>query len=128
MLGYGVIVPKTNGGKVMSILYAIIGIPVFLYALAAAGTFKKKCIEKLLYLVEIKLLKKEEITKLHSKVLSLTIFLFFVEMFIFSAAISQNQKTWSYLDCIYYWFITASTIGFGDYVLSAEGTLHFLYL
>lgn len=116
-LGYGQIVPKTNLGKITCMLYGIISIPVFLYALAAAGEVKRFHIEKLMKLFERKFLKHSEIKRKNQKTIVVTIFLFIVEITI-AAAIEYHINNWNYLDCLYFWFITASSIGFGDFVSS----------
>eukprot|EP00794_Sanderia_malayensis_P009838 gene9837-10848_t len=125
-VGYGVIVPKKDASRIMCIIYAMIGIPIYLYALSAAGTLKKKFIEALIYLCEIKIMKRPEIRKMNTKTMVLTVFLFVVEMLILSG-IASTQEPWTYFESIYYWFITASTIGFGDYVLGFNGNnqMHF---
>ena len=115
------IVPTNDNSKVFSMIYAVVSIPLFLYALAAAGEVKKMTIDKILYLVEIRALKRSQINRKHQKVLLFTVVLFFVEMLLASTVVQQLVSEWSYLDSFYYWFITVSTIGFGDYVLSYEG-------
>eukprot|EP00112_Aurelia_sp_Birch-Aquarium-sp1_P002272 Seg12486.1 transcript_id=Seg12486.1/GoldUCD/mRNA.D3Y31 product="Potassium channel subfamily K member 9" protein_id=Seg12486.1/GoldUCD/D3Y31 len=45
----------------------------------------------------------------------------FILWLLIASAVVYKQEKWSYFEAIYFWFITASTIGFGDYVLAFEG-------
>eukprot|EP00795_Rhopilema_esculentum_P005991 gene5991-11358_t len=119
-IGYGVIVPTCDSTRIMTIFYAIFGIPLFLYAMAAAGELKKELCDRILQLIETKLLKTHSIRYKHAKVLVITLVFLMIELMIASAAVYQEED-WSFFIAMYFWFITASTIGFGDYVLSFNG-------
>lgn len=108
-------VPKTDIGKVVCILYAILTIPLYLFALSAAGEVKRFHIEYLLRLIEGKLLKHSDIKQKKKKVAGISVVLFITEMLIASGT-SSNIEGWTFLDSIYFWAITASTIGFGDII------------
>ena len=108
-------------------LYGIISIPVFLYALAAAGEVKRFHIEKLMSFFERKFLKHNEIKRKNQKTIVITIFLFTVEITM-AAGIEYHVTNWNYLDCLYFWFITASSIGFGDLVISESTNVGVLLL
>ena len=114
-LGYGTKTPKTIAGKIVTILYAILGIPICLMAVAAAGDLIKHIIEKLLVFIELKCLKRDHVEKIHRKVLFAEIFSFVVELLL-RAEVTHKLYGWTYMDAVYSWFITFSTIGFGDLV------------
>ena len=114
------IVPTSDSTRVMTIFYAIFGIPLFLYAMAAAGELKKELCDSILQLIETKLLKTHSIRYKHAKVLVMTLVFLMIELLAASAAVYQEED-WSFFIALYFWFITASTIGFGDYVLSFNG-------
>ena len=118
--GYGVIVPTSDAARLATILYALVGIPIFLYAMAAAGTVKTILGENLFYAVEIKLMKRSEIRHKKWKVICFAITTCILELLV-SAGIVYKEEDWSYFLAFYYWFVSASTIGFGDYVLSFKG-------
>ena len=117
VLGYGDVAPKTNLGKALCILYGVITIPLYLLALSAAGDMKRFHIEKLLMVAERRLMKRTTIHRKKMKIIGTTIFLFIVEMLIATWA-TQAVQGWSIYECFYFWFISTSSIGFGDYVLS----------
>ena len=96
-------------------IYAIITIPLFLIALSAAGQMKRLHIELLLRLVEQRILKRNEVRHKNKKIIGITAMLFVVEVLI-ASSISYSTEEWSFLDCMYFWIISASTIGFGDYI------------
>ena len=64
-----------------------------------------------------------DITNLELKVLSLN-FLFLAIIILTSAAASLHEDSWNIREGIYAWFITFTTVGFGDFVpkkMIAEG-------
>ena len=112
--------PTSDETRLATILYALVGIPIFLYAMAAAGTVKTILGENLFYAVEIKLMKRSEIRHKKWKVICFAIVTCMLEL-LASAGIVYKEEDWSYFVAFYYWFISASTIGFGDFVLSFKG-------
>lgn len=118
--GYGVIVPTSDATRALTIIYAMFGIPIFLYAMAAAGNVKTLLGERTIQAIEVKLLKRSEVHNMKWKVVVFAITTCVLEMLAASALVFRPEN-WSYFIAIYYWFITASTIGFGDYVLSFGG-------
>ena len=120
ILGYGVIVPTANPARIMTIFYALLTIPLFLYLLSGAGDVQKMMMKKILHLIEIKLLKRTEIKRQCDKIIMMNVILFVLWILLASSLVYRHEK-WSYFEAIYFWFITASTIGFGDFVLAFEG-------
>ena len=107
------------GGKVVTIFYGLIGIPLFLYTMAAAGDITNYFINLLLQLIDVKWLKRQTIRNKHIKIMVIQSILMIVA--ILSASLATTDSLgWSYFDSIYAWFITFSTIGFGDFVPSSR--------
>ena len=114
-LGYGVIVPKTVGGKIATIFFALLGIPFCLYTLAAAGNVMNYLINLLLQSIELRCLKRQAIENKNAKVMA-TQFILMIFAILIASGATSNSMGWSYFDSVYGWFITFSTIGFGDFV------------
>ena len=124
LLGYGTETPRTDAGKIMTILYASFGIPICLMTLAAAGDLIKCAIEKSLIYIEVRRLKREHVANMHRKVLIATTLVFLLELLL-GAAATYGLYGWTYVDAVYSWFVTFSTIGFGDLVPHVGQDRHF---
>lgn len=115
-IGYGHIHPLTNTGKTACILYAIIGIPftlIFLSALVQrllAPTFK-------LLSSFIKMLPNMDTFRVRLIHLALmgSIYLL-LAILVPSVLFWLLEPDWSFLDGIYFVFISLTTIGLGDYI------------
>ena len=114
------IVPTTDATRLATIFYALIGIPIFLYAMSAAGTVKTLLGENLFYAIEIKLMKRSEIRNKKWKIICFAVVSCILEL-LAAAGIVYREEDWPFFIALYYWFVSASTIGFGDYVLSFKG-------
>ena len=111
--GYGNQTPKTTGGRIFCVFYALIGIPLCLTYLAFIG----QRIQSISKWLTMKLYRRDKMSK-HVKVVGLlklvTIGTCF--MILFPSALFQYLEEWDYGTSVYYSVITLSTIGFGDYV------------
>lgn len=112
--GYGHSTPKTVGGKIFCMLYALAGIPLNLVMFQSIG-------ERLNIFVTYLLCNIKKCFKFKDKEVSQTnlILICMVMSNIVVAggagAFSYYEK-WNYIDSFYYCVITLTTIGFGDYV------------
>ncbi len=116
-LGYGNIVPSTDGGKLFCIIYALFGIPLVITLLVEIGTiFRLLTLKHLIFIVEkLNLERKCNIKKRMIGTLMMLIAGFF--LFIVAPSILyMHIEGWEYMDAVYYSFVTLSTIGFGDFV------------
>lgn len=113
--GYGHTTPLSDTGKAFSILYALIGVPFTMLVLTA-------CVQRLMYplvLAPVSLLHRSGMeprpaTIVHFVLLVvLVLLLFFVAP---AAVFSAVEMSWSFLDGIYFCFISLCTIGLGDFV------------
>jgi len=133
-VGYGNIVPRTVGGKVFTVFYACIGIPLFIIFAFAIG----RPITRLIRYVEKRcccfvlddpategqreakrsssgntMLRKVWVYMIRVFVLFAIGVVFFV---IIPAIIFDAIEPWSYGESIYYCFVSVLSIGFGDFV------------
>ncbi|XP_071754896.1 potassium channel subfamily K member 6 [Centroberyx gerrardi] len=114
-VGYGHTTPLSDTGKAFSILYAVIGVPFTMLVLTA-------CVQRLMFpLVHAPVglfqrcgLDPRPATALHFTLLLVLVVLgFFVAP---AAVFSMVEASWSFLDAVYFCFISLCTIGLGDYV------------
>ena len=115
--GYGNIAPKTIGGRLFTILFGLFGIPLNLALIAACGTKVKV---KSLDLTE-KLYARYQCAKFRDrdrKILSLfsIIILGLLIFMAIPAVIFMYVEGWTFVDSLYYTFVTLTTIGIGDFV------------
>ena len=69
--------------------------------------------------VEKNSLKKGEVTRLHMKSFIATCVLM-ISLIFLMAGVSIHYDKWSFVEGMYVWFVTFTTIGFGDYIPGAE--------
>ena len=114
-LGYGHITPITVAGKLVCILYAIIGIPIAGYFLRTVGnelnnlfTFGIKYLERRIY--------NREAEKIEMKSTCAAFILTVLWLLIGGVIFAASEPGWDFVDSFYFSFITLTTIGFGDLV------------
>ena len=116
MAGYGNITPRTSTGQIITIVFAIFGIPLTVLTLKSIGEGYNRLVKCLITKLENCFCRRQnEIKNLELKVLLGNIFV--LTTIVFSvAAESQAQDGWSIRQGAYVWFITLTTVGFGDFV------------
>ncbi|XP_071317527.1 potassium channel subfamily K member 4 [Trachinotus anak] len=121
-IGFGNISPKTEGGQLFCIFYALVGIPMFGILLAGVGDHLGTWLRKAVAKIEILFLKwrvSPTIVRVISAVLSILLgCLLFVAVPIL---VFQEVEHWSLLESAYFVVITLTTVGFGDYVAGDSG-------
>uniref|UniRef100_A0A3B4HAU8 Potassium channel subfamily K member 4 n=1 Tax=Pundamilia nyererei TaxID=303518 RepID=A0A3B4HAU8_9CICH len=121
-IGFGNISPKTEGGQLFCIFYALVGIPMFGILLAGVGDHLGTGLRKTVAKIEKLFLKwrvSPTIVRVISAVLSILLgCVLFVALPIF---IFQEVEEWSLLESAYFVVITLTTVGFGDYVAGDSG-------
>ena len=95
-------------------VFALFGIPLNLMVLRHIGDRVNQFISYIHYQVETKLLKKEADT-VTTKTLAWTLLVLVLMLFGGALLYSQTEH-WSFLEGVYFCFITFSTVGFGDMV------------
>ncbi|XP_071771341.1 potassium channel subfamily K member 4 [Centroberyx gerrardi] len=121
-IGFGNISPKTEGGQLFCIFYALVGIPMFGILLAGVGDHLGTGLRKAIAKIETLFLKwrvSPTIVRVISAVLSILLgCLLFVAVPIL---IFQEVEGWTLLESAYFVVITLTTVGFGDYVAGDSG-------
>ncbi|KAK7078823.1 hypothetical protein SK128_013851 [Halocaridina rubra] len=126
-IGYGVLAPTLPAGRIMCMIYAIIGIPLTGMLLAWTSEFFGELLFKLF---KSKLDKEKQNSK---KVIAAVTLIYiaagFVIFIFIPAVIFMTIENWTYLEGVYYCFITLTTIGFGDLAtgFEVEGTYLYIY-
>nr|XP_034967216.1 potassium channel subfamily K member 2 isoform X2 [Zootoca vivipara] len=116
-IGFGNSSPRTKGGKIFCIIYALLGIPLFGFLLAGVGDQLGTIFGKGIARVEDTFVKWN-VSQTKIRIISTIIFILFgcVLFVALPAVIFKHIEDWDTLDAIYFVVITLSTIGFGDYV------------
>ncbi|PZC79223.1 potassium channel subfamily K member 9 [Helicoverpa armigera] len=113
-IGYGHSTPATIGGKLFTMFYAIVGIPLGLIMFQSIGErvnrLSSVIIKSIKRAMNCKQTSASEVDLICvvTTLSSLTI--------AGGAAAFSKFEGWSYFDSVYYCFITLTTIGFGDMV------------
>ncbi|KAH8027571.1 hypothetical protein HPB51_007121 [Rhipicephalus microplus] len=110
--GYGHLAPSTAWGRVFCVLYAVVGVPMTGILLAGIGDhFARGMVRGL------KRARGHRAPRLALAANLCTFLLPWLLVFLLlPAAVFMFTEDWSYLEGLYYCFITLATIGFGDYV------------
>ncbi|XP_067841267.1 potassium channel subfamily K member 5a isoform X2 [Heptranchias perlo] len=125
-IGYGNIAPKTSSGRLFCIFYGLFGAPLCLSWISALGKFFGGRAKKL-----GEALTRKGMSPRTAQITCTAIFIFWgvlvhlvVPPFVF-----RVTEGWSYIEGLYYSFITISTIGFGDFVAGVDpnADYHILY-
>ncbi|XP_061558830.1 potassium channel subfamily K member 4 [Phycodurus eques] len=121
-IGFGNISPKTEGGQLFCIFYALVGIPFFGILLAGVGDHLGTGLRKTVAKIEKLFLKwriSPTVVRVISAILSILLgCLLFVAVPIL---VFQRVEGWTLLESAYFVVITLTTVGFGDYVAGDSG-------
>lgn len=117
-IGYGHLAPKTQGGRLFLIFFALFGIPLNLLTLQSVGEHINYSIHLLIKYFEKAALERDLPSHEHIKCFAINVL--FITLWIPLGGVmyyySEKEFGWTYLDCVYYCFVALSTIGFGDLV------------
>ncbi|XP_069494989.1 potassium channel subfamily K member 16-like [Ambystoma mexicanum] len=113
-IGYGRLAPRTAGGQIFCVIYALFGIPLNLIVLSDIGKRLSRVCQRLGECLAHKGMEKKKVKFLTIMFFLVTGIIAFLCMppFAFS-----DMEGWNYREGFYYAFISLSTIGFGDYVV-----------
>ena len=99
----------------MCIFVSLIGIPVTLLTLKSISELITKLFNVVVTKFEKKALKIVEPKHVQSKSAAILVTLMLVLM-VANSFLTKLLQGWTFIEGVYYWFITFTTIGFGDYV------------
>ena len=116
LLGYGHITPKTPLGQGITIIICIVGIPITVLALKTTGELLASCIRYLVLKTETVLLKRAEPKHVKKKTFLVACTLMAL-LLVLTGVSATYLENWTFIEGLYAWFTTFTTIGFGDYVL-----------
>ena len=115
-VGYGTITPKSAGGRLFTVMYALFGIPLQLATLAAVGRWESRAFDKCLRPCGF----DDEHRSTWSvrkhvarNIINLTIF--FGLFAAIPSFVFEYMENWKFGEGVYYALISLTTIGFGDY-------------
>ncbi|XP_072017461.1 potassium channel, subfamily K, member 16-like [Amphiura filiformis] len=122
-IGYGKLVPKTDVGRNVCLLYALFGIPFTGWLLATIGNFYCEYFHKMSGIIEdfIHNQCRFKHRRLRKGALYVVIFVIsYCLIVLLPSVVLMIMENWPFEIAHYYSFITLSTIGFGDYVASVD--------
>ena len=108
------------------IIYATIGIPLMAMMLTTFGDKLKHAIRLSITTFERKILKRNRHQNIQKKSL-IAVFVLTVVFLCSTSAISASVENWDFSLALYVWFVTFTTIGFGDYVPEGTGNKNPVY-
>lgn len=111
-IGYGRVTAQSDWGKVFTMVFATLGIPIAIFTVGAYAAFLKHCILKMVMGMEYCCCSCWQGKKMNLKVLFILILLFLAEVFSFGVYVGWLEDSWNYLDSVYSWFLTMTTVGF----------------
>ncbi|KAF4517494.1 hypothetical protein B566_EDAN004533 [Ephemera danica] len=131
MIGYGNMLPKTDWGKIATIIYAVFGIPVYILYFMNMGKIFANCFRWIYRTVyecttkktSVKIIELENgATMEHPRVIvPTTACLWVISGYILAGTIMFAEwERWEYLDSTYFCVTSLCKIGMGDFVPGAN--------
>ena len=117
-IGYGSKVLKSTAGKLLMIPYSMFGIAIVLAFFGLTGSILKSFILKCIDSFEKHVLKRDQVNHKECKVLIATTILTSMSNIV-GAYIYSYTTNVDFITSIYFFYVTFSTIGFGDYNMNS---------
>ncbi|XP_056151600.1 potassium channel subfamily K member 5a [Lampris incognitus] len=116
-IGYGNIAPKTSAGRVFCIFYGLFGVPLCLTWISELGKFFGGRAKHL-----GQYLTKKGVSLRKSQFTCTAIFLLWGVLvhLVLPPFVFMSQEGWTYIEGLYFSFVTLTTIGFGDLVAGVD--------
>ncbi|XP_054478294.1 potassium channel subfamily K member 5-like [Anoplopoma fimbria] len=121
-IGYGNVAPKTKGGRVFCILYGLCGIPLCLVWISQLGSFFGDRAKRL---SQVLIRKGVSVKKVQLTCTALFLLWGLLVHLVIPPFVFMSVEGWSYLDGLYFSFITLTTVGFGDYVAGVNPNMEY---
>tara|TARA_Y100000780_G_C13689371_1_gene418871 strand:- start:3112 stop:3684 length:573 start_codon:yes stop_codon:yes gene_type:complete len=129
-IGYGTFAPQTPGGKAATVLLGTVGIVVTGLVLAVLGEAWSLCIGRAAK--GCTRARKDESEQLRTRrdatAHCWAAALLGVAMLLIGAALLHATEGWDYGDALYATWVTASTVGFGDFAPSPRGAMAYIII
>ena len=100
----------------MCILVSLLGIPITVLAFKSIGELIARCVNNIVENFEMKILKREEPKRMRKKSVAFLTLLTLV-LVTANGFIMMDLFQWTFIESVYFWFVTLTTIGFGDYTM-----------
>lgn len=117
-IGYGNSHPLTSWGQLATIFFGLMGIPIMGYILAQLARLDLQ--------VSVLILEKVCCTRVNTVNQHMVVLWCLLCIFLFGGALIYSYlEPWTYLEALYFCFITLSTVGFGDYLPNSSASKAF---
>ncbi|XP_019110658.1 potassium channel subfamily K member 5b isoform X2 [Larimichthys crocea] len=120
--GFGNVAPKTKGGRVFCILYGLCGIPLCLVWISRLGSFFGDRAKRL---SQVMIRKGVSVKKIQFTCTALFLLWGLLVHLVIPPVVFMYMEEWTYLEGLYYSFITLTTVGFGDYVAGVNPNIEY---
>ncbi|XP_070822404.1 potassium channel subfamily K member 5-like [Chaetodon trifascialis] len=121
-IGFGNVAPKTKGGRVFCILYGLCGIPLCLVWISKLGSFFGDRAKRL---SQVLISKGVSVKKVQLICTALFLLWGLLVHLLLPPLVFMSLEGWSYLEGLYFSFITLTTVGFGDYVAGVNPNIEY---
>ncbi|KAM6967502.1 potassium channel subfamily K member 5-like [Aplochiton taeniatus] len=121
-IGYGNVAPKTVGGRIFCILYGLCGIPLCLVWISELGSFFGDRAKRLSMVL---ISKGLAVKKVQFTCTALFLLWGLLVHLVIPPFVFMSYEGWSYLEGLYFSFITLTTVGFGDYVAGVNADIDY---
>lgn len=118
-LGYGYITPQTSDGQLLCIFVCLMGIPLSLLTLKSVGQLVAHRIRTVVVTFERKVLNRQDVKHVKTKSAVILFFIMVSSIILYSRLLMGSQN-WTFVQGVYFCFVSFSTIGFGDFFVSAN--------
>ena len=107
--------PETQQGQLLTVFYCLIGLPITMLTLKTIGELIVHGVHFLILTIETCLLKHREVTKVKIRTFLGTLLLMLL-FILLGSCIQVLAEDWSLVKGVFVWFVSLSTIGFGDFL------------
>ncbi|KAK2844433.1 hypothetical protein Q5P01_011092 [Channa striata] len=121
-IGYGNVAPKTENGRVFCILYGLCGIPLCLVWISELGSFFGNRAKRL---SQVLIRKGVSVKKVQFTCTAIFLLWGLLVHLVIPPFIFMVVEGWTYLEGLYFSFITLTTVGFGDYVAGVNPNIEY---